>query len=452
MRTVKTWRYRCGVLTCGALTVLAALAPAAFADDATVEHRLEELESGLAGLRQELADLRVLLEQVLAKDAQGTLEAQVGALEATSQELQSGQRQLAETVRSAATAAEALSNADVRRPEVTVYGTFTATNPEGEDSVFDATSFELVLSGQPHPRLGFFAEVEFEQAAAVGGGRGGEIKMEQAYASYTVSPLVNFRTGVLLVPFGNVNVDHYAPNRDVISKPLVSYAVAPSDWTDNGLGFYGNALVGEAWSFDYEAYVIAGLGADISALGLRAARQGFGVDNNDDKAVAARIAWNRAGWLEAGLSGYSGKYDDENRLRMTGWALDAFFERGRLRMTGEYNHIAAEQPSGADAVFEGYYARLVLDVTPPALRRGGHGRDFPSSRLDLVAQYDDVRITGPLGGTLVTNKERRYTLGLNYRPSHHWVLKLDYERSEASAAALQKGDFRGVLTSIGFLF
>jgi len=447
VKTVKTWRYCCGVLT-----LLVTLAATAFAGDATVEGRLEELESGLAGLRQEVADLRLLLERLLEQDAQGSLAAKVSALEATSQELVSGQEELAETVRSNSSVARSLSDADIRRPQLTVYGTFTATAPEGEDSVFDATSFELVLSGRPHTRLGFFAEVEFEQAAAVGGGRGGEIKMEQAYASYTISPLMNLRAGVLLVPFGNVNVDHYAPNRDVISKPLVSYAVAPSDWTDNGLGFYGNALVGDAWSFDYEAYVIAGLDADISALGLRAARQGFGVDNNDDKAVAARIAWNRAGWLEMGWSGYRGKFDDEDRLRMTGWALDAFFERGRLRMTGEYNHVGAEQPSGPDAVFEGYYARLVLDVTPPALHRGGHGRDFPSSRLDLVAQYDDVRITGPLGGTLVTNKERRYTLGLNYRPSHHWVLKLNYERSEASAAALQKGDFRGILTSIGFLF
>lgn len=447
MKSEKTWRHRFGILT-----VLAALAPAVFAADPAVERRLEALENGLAGLRQEVADLRVLLEQFLEKDARGTLEAKVGALEAASQELASGQQELAETVRSATAVAEALSEADVRRPQVTVYGTFTATDPQGEDSVFDATSFELVLSGQPHARLGFFAEVEFEQAAAVGGGRGGEIKMEQAYASYTISPLLNLRAGVVLVPFGNVNVDHYAPNRDVISKPIVSYAVAPSDWTDNGLGFYGNTLVGEAWSFDYEAYVIAGLGAEVTGLGLRAARQGFGVDNNDDKAVAARIAWNRAGWLEAGMSAYRGKYDDENRLRVTGWAFDAFFERGRLRVTGEYNHIGAERPSGPDAVFQGYYARLVLDVTPPALHRGAHGRDFPTSRLDLVAQYDDVRVSGPFDGVFLTNKERRYTLGLNYRPSHHWVVKLDYERSEASAVALQKGNFRGFLTSIGFLF
>lgn len=449
---MKMWRYRFWVLACGVLTVLVAQVPAVFAGDATVERRLEELESGLTGLRQELADLRVLLEQLLEKDAQGALEATVGALEAASQELVSGQEELAETVRSTAAAAQALSDAEIRRPQLTVYGTFTATAPEGEDSVFDATSFELVLSGRPHTRLGFFAEVEFEQAAAIGGGRGGEIKMEQAYASYTISPLLNLRAGVLLVPFGNVNVDHYAPNRDVISKPLVSYAVAPSDWTDNGLGFYGNALVGDVWSFDYEAYVIAGLDADLTALGLRAARQGFGVDNNDDKAVAARIAWNRAGWLEAGLSAYSGKYDDDGRLRITGWALDVFLERGRLRMTGEYNSFDAERASGPDAVFLGYYARLVLDVTPPALRRGWHGRDFPSSRLDLVAQYDDVRVTGPLGGAFPTHTEQRYTLGLNYRPSHHWVLKLAYERSEASAVPLQKGSFRGVLTSIGFLF
>ncbi len=426
-----------------------------------VEHRLEQLEDGLDGLRQEVRALRQMVERLLAgtggtqavePGAARELESAAGAVESTARDLEAERQVLAEEVRSNTATVEALSATDRRRTQVSVYGSFNVVDPQGQDSVFDAEAFELVLSGQPHERLGFFAEIELERAAEVGGSRGGEVLLEQAYATYSFAPAANLRAGVLLMPFGNFSVDHYAPNRDVISKPLVSYVVAPSDWTDNGFGLYGSGIAGGAWSFEYETYMVAGLDADVTALGTRAARQSFGIDNNDDKSLVGRFAFNRAGTLELGLSGYTGKYDDDDRLRLTGWAVDGFVEQRRLRFTGEYNRFDAEQAIGPEAVLEGYYGRLVLDATPPWLHLGWHGRAFPTARLELVIQFDDVRLEGPLDGLFVTNSERRTTFGLNYRPSHYWVLKLDYEDSEATAAPLQKGDFRGYLASIGFQF
>ncbi len=440
---------------------LAVTAPAALAagdGPPPIEHRLEQLESGLESLSRDVRALHQMMERLLADTravepgGAEVLESAVGTLESTVRGLETEQQGLAEAVRSKTATLEALSAADQRRTQVSVYGTFTVVDPQGEDSIFDAEAFELVFSGQPHERLGFFAEIELEQAAEVGGSRGGEVLLEQAYATYSFSPAANLRAGVLLMPFGNFNVDHYAPNRDVISKPLVSYVVAPSDWTDNGFGLYGSAIAGEVWSFEYETYLVAGLDADVTALGTRAARQSFGSDNNDNKSVVGRFAFSRAGTLELGLSGYSGKYDDADRLRLDGWAVDGSLEHRRLRFTGEYNRFDAEQSTGPDAVLEGYYGRLVLDVTPPWLHRGWHGRAFPTARLGLVAQYDDVRLQGPLDGLFVTNSERRTTFGVNYRPSHYWVLKLNYEDSEATAAHLQKGDVRGFLASVGFQF
>ncbi|MCP3959506.1 MAG: hypothetical protein GY719_16790 [bacterium] len=421
------------------------------------DDRIARLESGLADLRREVQALREMVEQKLAEAQAGKPAAQglasiADTIESVASGLEAEQQELAEAVRSNTATVEALSAAEQRRTQVSVYGTFNIIDPQGQDSVFDAEAFELVFSGQRHDRLGFFAEIEFERAAAVGSRRGGEVLLEQAYATYTFSPAVNLRAGVILVPFGNFNVDHYAPNRDVISKPLVSYVVAPSDWTDNGLGLHGSLITGTNWSFEYETYLVAGLDANITALGTRAARQGFGIDNNDDKSLVGRFAFSRAGALNLGLSGYTGKYDDDDRLRLTGWAVDGSFELRRLRLTGEYNRFGAEQPTGPDAILEGYYGRLVLDVTSPWLRGGWHGRAFPTASLALVAQVDHVCLDGPLDGLMVTNSERRTTFGLNYRPNHHWVLKLDYEDSEATGAPLQKGDFRGYLASVGFQF
>lgn len=451
MKRFEATMRRAWILT--AILVLALSNFPASAEEPVTE-RVDRLEQGLEAVRRDVAELKALIERLVAErgaDA-GTLGGRIESLAATTQELEAEQAELAATLRGSEASLKALSEADRQRTQLTVYGTFNVIESDSADAVYDAEAFELVLSGQPHERLGFFAEIEFERAASVGAERGGEILIEQAYATYTLAPWMGLRAGVLLVPFGNVNVDHFAPNRDVISKPLVSYVVAPSDWTDNGFGFNGSVLLGDAWTFAYETYLVAGLDADVTALGTRAARQPFGVDNNHNKAAVGRFALNRGGWLELGVSGYSGKYDDGDRLRLSGWAADVLFEHGRLKLTGEYDRLQARQPEGPDAVLTGGYARAVVDVTPGWLRRGWHGTLFPGARLALVAQYDRADLEGPLDGGFETNVEERFTLGLNYRPSHHWVLKLQVEDSEATGRPLQRGDFRGFLGSIAFQF
>ena len=84
------------------------------------------------------------------------------------------------------------------------------------------------------------------------------------------------------MPFGNISADHYAPVRDTISKSLSSYAIAPTDWTDNGFGIVGNKSISDQWQLDYTAYVVSGLDDQIRPDGFRESRQGFGVDNNND--------------------------------------------------------------------------------------------------------------------------------------------------------------------------
>ena len=443
----------------------AATAAATAAADGTpappLEERVEQLETGLETLRRDIGELREMLGQLLAREptqvdataASSAVDQRLQTLEAESLNLTQERDTLEAGLRSATERVGVLSATAARQSQVTVYGTFNIFDDSDGDARFDGEAFELVLSGQPHERLGFFAEIEYERAAAIGGARGGEVLIEQAHATYSLSTWLKLRAGVLLMPFGNFSIDHYAPARDVVSKPLVSYVVAPSDWTDNGLGILGEGPWGDHWTFDYELYAVAGLDADITALGTRAGRQPFGVDNNNNKALVGRGAWNREGWLELGLSGYHGKYDDQGRHRLTGWAVDGLFERGRLRVTGEFNRFEAERPAPEPtAVLEGWYLRLVLDITPPFFRRGWHGEDFPGARLDAVAQVDHARLNGPLEGATLSNRERRFTLGLNYRPSHNWVLKLGRERSEIEGLPLQFGEQRTWLASVGFLF
>ncbi len=415
---------------------------------------LAALQSALERLRTELSVLQgeiQRLTQEASRSREPGLDARLTSLEQRQKAIEAELARLLGELKLMSEALDQASENDRKRPTMTVYGTLQASRFEGQKSILDAEAFELVLSGRPHPRLSFFAEIEFERAASVGGPRGGEIVMEQAYASYTFAPALSVRTGVLLVPFGNVNVDHFAPLRDVVRKPLVSYAVAPSDWTDNGVQIAGRRVLGAAWLIDYEAAVIAGLDSRITSVGTRAARQAFGVDNNDNKALVGRLAVKRGSGFETGVSGYTGKYDDANMLNLDGWAVDLRAELGPLRLTGEYDHFAAAGGSRPTGHLRGYYARASYDIRGAWLR--AIAKDFDDPRLTLVVQYDWTRIEGlSATSSAESNRETGLTVGLAYRPSRQWVAKVNREVNKATNRARHRGTVDGWLASVGFVF
>lgn len=418
-----------------------------------LEQRIRELEAALAALRSQLA--------APAADAAGlaALEARLTALEAGTRELAAEAARLraeaeAEKVARAelADAVDRAAQAEAEKLDLSVYGALDVYAYQGQDPEFDGKAFELVVSGRPHKRLGVFAEVEFERAAGVGGGRGGEVVVEQAYANLVFTPAFNVRGGILLVPFGNVNLDHFAPRRDLVNKPLPSIVIAPSDWTDNGLGLYGRVDAGPDWRVGYEAYAVAGLGEPIDARGARDARLGYGADNNANKALVGRVAVSRLSRFELGLSGYRGRYDATGGLSLAGFAADAVLTFGPLRLSGEYDQMRAEKPQGADVDMDGGFGRATLTLPKgwvPAIL----GRDFDEPALQLVGQYDWVSLAGPgPQGLAEENRERRFTLGLNYRPARQFVLKFDYEFAKVFGNPVVTGGADGFVGSLGFVF
>ncbi len=418
----------------------------------------EELRARVESLEREVLELRRLLAEgttgaTLAATDAAVLAGRLDTLEAAVAGLRQDLEAAGEDAGITAEAVDDLSQGELQRAHLGVYGSIVGADYTNANSVIDGEAVELVVSGRPHQRLGFFTEIEFERAAAVGGERGGEVVVEQAHATFGLTSWLGFRAGILLMPFGNHNLDHYAPTREVISRPLVSHVVVPSDWTDNGAGFTGRQGLGGGWFLDYETYLVAGLGGDIPGLGMRAARQSFGTDNNNDKAVIGRLAFGLRDELETGVSYYTGAWDDASSFDLDGWAGHLAARLGPLRLSGEYNAFAVAQPALADMTLDGYYVRGVYDLFRGLLRRGGHGQAFPEARLSLVAEYGAVTIDQPTGADPVTSRESRWVFGLNYRPSHHWVLKLDREENTLDeGAAILHGDADAWLAAVGFVY
>lgn len=338
------------------------------------------------------------------------------------------------------------------KPRVTASRQRSATaGRSGQNSLIDAESFELVLSGQPHERISFFTELEFERAATVGGPRGGEVLLEQAYVDMAWNDALAFRAGVILVPFGNNDADHYAPVRDVITRPLSSRLIAPSDWTDNGFGLVGHREIDPDWQLEWEAYLIAGLDDRFSFNGLRNNRQAFGADNNNDKAVAAHLTLRRTDQVALGLGLYRGAYDDEGRLQLRGIGLDWTWRRDAWKFTGEYLHMRAQRAEADPATFRGGYARIGYDVDrwfPEHWRSTA----FPDARLSLIYEYSQVSVQDLTRLAPDRERERKHLLGLRYEPDHSWILKVNREWSDASDRALVNADADGWKFGIGFVF
>ncbi len=432
------------------LLALALAAPAGAADPASVEARLSALESRWDRMEGEIAALRALLERSPPPAPAAAPDA-VAAIDQTVQALGADLAAVRGEVEDQGHALAAASASRQREIAISSYGAVNLGKRSGQDSVIDAESFELVLSGQPHPQVSFFSELEFERAATVGGPRGGEVLLEQAYVDYAINDSLALRGGVILVPFGNNEADHYAPLREVIARPLSSRLIAPSDWTDNGFGLVGHRELSADWQLDWEAYLIAGLDSGIGPGGLRNARQGFGEDNNNDKAIAAHLTLRRNDQLALGLGLYDGDYDDAGQLRLRGLGLDFSWRLDRWRFSGEYLAMRAERSDGDPADLRGGYVRAAYDVQE-WLPLSWRNEAFPDARLSLVYEYDHVSVEDLTSLASLVARERKHVLGLRYEPDHSWILKLNREWSDASNRTLVNGDSEGWIIGIGFVF
>lgn len=424
--------------------------PSAAADAADVEARLDSLEARWDRMEAELAALRTAIERsqsATAPEVPEAIAAVSGTVEAMGKDLETVRSDVA--AQGQAIAAE--SAARQRDIAISSYGAVNFGKRSGQDSIIDAESFELVFSGQPHERISFFSELEFERAASVGAERGGEVLVEQAYVDMMLRDSLSLRGGVILVPFGNNEADHYAPLRDVINRPLSSRLIAPSDWTDNGFGLVGHRELSQSWQLDWEAYLIAGLDDQIGPNGLRGARQGFGEDNNNNKAIAGHISLRNSEDLALGLGIYSGAYDDAGDQQLTGWGLDFNWRVEGWKFAGEYLHMRAERPEGGAATQYGGYARAGYDINR-FFDPDWSGSAFPDARLSLIYEYDYVSIEDLTSVAGLVERERKHVLGLRYEPDHSWVLKLNREWSDASGRALVNGDADGWAVGIGFVF
>ena len=358
------------------------------------------------------------------------------------------------------------------------YADIELENFEESNSTFDQARFIINLGAQPHERLLFYSEYEIEHGGPNAPGGGGEAKVEQAWVSYLINDWINLRGGVILVPFGRFNLLHDSDIQDLTERPIVARRVIPATWMESGAGLFGEFNLGERlnWKllpdayFNYEAYAINGLDEDISDTGTRNAKGSLGSDLNNNKAFVGRLGLGLNRNLEIGLSNYFGRYgntqatangDDE----LVGIAADVNFKRGPLELVGDFMYFDFKDGAFVDQdnsdtsaavrapkYIRGFYIEPRYHFWPKFLNNTFLGRGFKDPKFTLVSRYDWVNIGDDGDAGNGDNKEKRLTLGLNYRPIESWVFKLEYQWNNKNNETLERGDGDGVMASMAIGF
>lgn len=281
-----------------------------------------------------------------------------------------------------------------------------------KSKTFTQHRFIPFVHGEVSERIQVMAEMEFEYGGLVKGkgDSDGEIKLEFATVDLNLSESLSYRAGLILSPLGRFNLQHDSPLNDLTNRPLVNREIIPTTLAETGMGFFGTFYPSEKSLLGYEVYLVNGFNA-ATATSIRGGRGSHKIDNNEGKALVGRLNYSPVLGLDVGASAHRGAYDDAGDHALTIVALDADFNRGPLQFKGEY---ARAKVDGAAADQQwGYYAQAAYHFLPGAVRT------FPNSVFTGVFRYDAI--------DLESREEKRYTIGVNFRPEEDTALKLEYE-------------------------
>lgn len=366
----------------------------------------------------------------------------------------------------------------IDRTTIGGYGQVDFTAGGHQLSSFVAHRYVVFVYSRINEHISTATEIEFEFGGSPVKKDGilgfGEALLEFSVIDLSFAEWLNFRAGIILVPFGAYNLRHDAPTQDLTDRPIAYTTIVPTTWFETGAGFFGTVPLGESQRLTYELYVVNGLDARIfDGQGLRAAHGSHFEDNNHDKALVGRIAYSPTLGAEVGLSGYTGAYDlSGNRVNMVN--ADVTLRFGKLELLGEAVYAAID-----DGFVEGFSASSPANTRDP-VPTGMAGYYVQANYHFIVAPLwavfpdwlQEATFTGIVRyeakDTNVhydsgAGDERKLTFGLNFRPIEAYVLKTDYQLGThgtdgaGGAADVWTGNFWKnpeftFLTSVAFLF
>ncbi len=345
-----------------------------------------------------------------------------------------------------------LSDELAQRIRVGAYGAVAFESFNDRRTTYDG-NLEVLISGNIHDRIRIYSEIDL-------GLPRGTAEAEQAYVDLLLTQAFNIRAGILLVPFGKFNLDHFDPRRDLTRPPSVARLVTPTTWGDLGFGMFGFVPISENVKATYDIQVINGLTdkfiatpGNIPDPGLQSARTGLNPDNNGDKAIVGRGTLKFFDQYEIGLSGYRGDYKTGSQDLMTGIAFDTEFRPRNITilenfvLRSEFARFDIQGTTTPSSLW-GYYIQLTYRFWPSALNSTLLGRHFNNPTFALVGLYGRTKMNTTASPTGSLTGEQMI-VGFNYRPVEDYVFKMEYQFNNGQFNQFPSDGF---LTSIAWIF
>lgn len=272
---------------------------------------------------------------------------------------------------------------------------------------FDNHYFYLFINPRIRQNLWLETEIEYEHG-------GQKIELDRVELFWQIAESATVYMGRFYAPFGIERKYWYPSLNPLISRPMLSQVITLANWYSVGVGINGTIPLGTT-TFNYDAALANGLTSPLrdvlhpGNVSLSPMR-----DNNADKALTGRIGFSPFQYLELGASFYTGKYDADERYRISFLGSDVDLEFRNLSLRGEYVWSPVETAQG-DHRRSGFYLQIAYQL----LKEHKY-----LNYLGLTARYDTLDLDRD-----DTNNEdlNRLTLGLNISPYPHFLFKIDYE-------------------------
>jgi hypothetical protein len=300
--------------------------------------------------------------------------------------------------------------------------------------ILDFHRFVLLFTHRFSDRVRFVSELELEHAVVEGLEEGGELELEQAFLDFLITPAVNVRAGMLLVPVGIINERHEPPVFHGVERPFVDTVIIPTTWFEAGAGLHGAVGPG----FRYRAYVMAPLDATsfTAEEGLRDAAQHGSEAQVRNAAFTGRLEYLGVRGLVAGASFWVGdtgfnvpRIDVKTGL----YELDARVSRGRFEARAQHAHVFID---GAAELNEAMGRLTGIDPNVAEQLRGTYVeasyRVLPSSfphDAAVFARYEnfDTQYRMPAGWVKLPEFDRdAWVIGATYWVDPDIAVKFDY--------------------------
>jgi hypothetical protein len=267
----------------------------------------------------------------------------------------------------------------------------------------------FLVQGRLGQKFGFAVEARARGAEA--------FDVNQAWAGYLASPAFTVRAGLFLVPFGSWNTASRPHETLLVRTPLNLEDLYPSSWRDLGL-----VVEGRVGPLTYAAYLGNGLAEGEAGPAL----QQFS-DNNTDKSKGGRLGLMAGSAIQAGLSYYTGKYDDQDMRDLILEGADLAWVTPEWELHAEYTKSFMENPAPFErGRSEGWAVWASMGF-----------RSFQP-----VGSYQSVKITDAYhyGDTVVDRS--RWTAGFRFILSQTLFIKFEYDWNLEAGPPLKNNQFQ----------